>query len=311
MSNLPLGASTWCFTGKLPPELNDFIDGQKPLLPEYVQPIRAYFTELADTVLDSEIKSIEVWFGSAIRDEYVIAQLKRLADTGRIFSAHTPFGEQLDLSSLDNEIRRSGVNACILTADLLSKLGGKTLVVHSSPYFDDLSERPQRLARCAESIAEIADYCRGLGISVAVELLAGTRLGNTGQELLSLLEAVDRPNVGVCLDVNHVFPADDLIPAVRLLGTHIITLHISDYDGIEEKHWLPTQGVIDWAGLVRALREVGYSGPFMYEMYMEAGVGEMASLLEENYRKIMMGRGVRRDGVTPESDLSDLSDESD
>ena len=287
MSDLPLGASTWCFTGKLPPELRAFVDGQEPLLLEYVQPIRAYFTELANAVLDSEIKSIEVWFGSAIRDEYVIAQLKRLADTGRIFSAHAPFGGQLDPSSLDDEIRHAGVNACASVADFLSELGGKTLVVHSSPHIDDPSQRMQRLAGCAASVAEIADHCRGLDISVAVELLAGSQLGNTGQELLNLLGAIDRPNVGVCLDVNHVFPADHLIPTVHLLGARIITLHISDYDGIEEKHWLPTHGVIDWTGLVRALREVGYSGPFMYEMYMEAGVGEMAAIIKENYRVVM------------------------
>ena len=287
MSDLPLGASTWCFTGKLPPELRAFVDGQEPLSPEYVKPIRAHFTELADAVLDSGIKSIEVWFGSAIQDEYVIAQLKRLADNGRVFSAHAPFGEKLDLSSLDDEIRHAGVSACVSVAELLSKLGGKTLVIHSSPHIDDPSQRAERLAGCAASVAEIADHCRGLGISVAVELLAGTQLGNTGQELLDILKAVDRPNVGVCLDVNHVFPADDLIPTVRLLGTHIITLHISDYDGIEEKHWLPTQGVIDWDGLVRALREMGYSGPFIYEMYMEAGVCEMAAMIEENYRAVM------------------------
>ena len=288
MSNLQIGASTWCFNGLLPPELRAFIDGQEPLLPEYVQPIRAHFTELADVVLDSEIKSIELWFGSAVRDEYVIAQLKRLADNGHIFSAHAPFGGQLDLSSLDGEIRRAGVNVCISTADFLSELGGKTLVVHSSPYFDDLSQRAERLAGCAGSIAEIADYCRGLGISVAVELLAGSQLGNTGQELLYLLGAVDRPNLGVCLDVNHVFPADDLISTVHLLGAHIITLHISDYDGILEKHWLPTHGMIDWAGLIRALREVGYPGPFMYEARKKAtDVREMVTLIEENYRKVM------------------------
>lgn len=44
------------------------------------------------------------------------------------------------------------------------------------------------------------------------------------------------------------------------------TLHVSDYDGIDEKHWLPGQGIVNWPEVIQALIETGYDGPFMMEV---------------------------------------------
>jgi len=44
-----------------------------------------------------------------------------------------------------------------------------------------------------------------------------------------------------------------------------LTLHLSDYDGIDEKHWMPGEGVIDWQAFMLALQEIDYTGPFNYE----------------------------------------------
>jgi hypothetical protein len=37
----------------------------------------------------------------------------------------------------------------------------------------------------------------------------------------------------------------DLAHTVRQLGDSLSTLHLSDYDGIDEKHELPGKGVLD------------------------------------------------------------------
>jgi sugar phosphate isomerase/epimerase len=50
------------------------------------------------------------------------------------------------------------------------------------------------------------------------------------------------------------------------VGEKIVTLHVSDYDGIDERHWLPGEGCIDWQALRAALCEVGYDGVWMYEL---------------------------------------------
>ncbi|MDI6828641.1 MAG: sugar phosphate isomerase/epimerase family protein, partial [Armatimonadota bacterium] len=146
--------------------------------------------------------------------------------------------------------------------------------------------------KSAQSIAEIADFCRDLNIEVAVEVLSNLAVGSSASELLELLEMANCSNVGICLDVNHVFPPSQLIPFVHAVGKNLLTLHISDYDGEKEKHWLPGMGIIDWRALIRALNDVGYHGPFMYETRFEAvDLRDLASKLEENYNMLMASAG--------------------
>ena len=69
----------------------------------------------------------------------------------------------------------------------------------------------------------------------------------------------------VCFDVNHLFHEShkDFIDA---LGEKIITLHISDYDYEDERHWLPGEGEINWEELVSLLKKINYQGVFMNEI---------------------------------------------
>ena len=39
-----------------------------------------------------------------------------------------------------------------------------------------------------------------------------------------------------------------------------------DYDKIDEKHWLPGEGSADFYAICRALDEVGFNGPWLYEL---------------------------------------------
>ncbi|MHB1458093.1 MAG: sugar phosphate isomerase/epimerase family protein [Armatimonadota bacterium] len=286
MSNIPLGISTWSLNGLAPVEVGAMADGQ-PFNPEYADAAIAYFTEIADAVLDSETAAIELWYSETLYYEPVLEQLKRLSSAGKIRSVHAPFAPHLDLSSPDAGIRESGISACCKSARLVSQLNGSVLLIHGSSVYtmpDDISGR-MRLS--AESIRSIADYCADFGINVAVEILVRPNLGETDTEILEMLKIADRPNIGFCIDVNHVFPSDRLIQTVYTLGEKIISLHISDYDGVTERHWLPGKGIINWQELVRALVSVSYPGPFLYEVRLGGmSVKDGICTIEENYRQI-------------------------
>ena len=66
------------------------------------------------------------------------------------------------------------------------------------------------------------------------------------------------------MDVNHLL-WDNAEDAVLDFGDRIYTLHISDYDKVDERHWLPGKGVIDWKKLIQNLQKIGYQGVFNYE----------------------------------------------
>ena len=44
------------------------------------------------------------------------------------------------------------------------------------------------------------------------------------------------------------------------------TLHVSDGNGLKDRHAMPGNGSVDWDGVLTALWETGYSGPFLYEV---------------------------------------------
>ena len=46
----------------------------------------------------------------------------------------------------------------------------------------------------------------------------------------------------------------------------MITVHVSDRDGINERHWVPGEGIVDWPELMQAFAEIGYRGSWIYEL---------------------------------------------
>ena len=288
MSELPLGVSTWCFNGTAPDDVRMIVDAGAPLTPESITAVRSYFRNLVSLLLESDVRAVELWHSPAYQDTEVFAEMEQLASAGLIHSYHAPFGRHCDISCLDERVRHAGVTACKAAANTLAELGGRVLVVHGSSLVENSDDMQKHERQCAESITEVADHCAGLGISVAVEILAGRAVGSSGAELYALLQIAGCPNTGVCIDVNHVFPPDRLCPTVFLLSEGILSLHISDYDGVSEKHWLPMKGMMDWPGLIQALKQVKYPGPFLYEVRFDARtIEDVLARIEENYHQVM------------------------
>ena len=106
------------------------------------------------------------------------------------------------------------------------------------------------------------------GAVIAVEDLPRTCLGNTSDDIRKLISVNDK--LRVCFDTNHLLEEDN-IEFMKKLADKIITLHISDYDFLNERHWLPGEGKLDWAAMFSTLKEIGYNGVWMYEIKIFAG----------------------------------------
>lgn len=280
-----LGISLWSTNHLLSPELRRVIDAGAPCSPDCETGVRAYFNEIADLVLALEDATVELWPSPILDSDLAMEGLGRLAEAHRISSMHAPFR---DLSALNEADRKKNIEAHMEAARLLSRLGGKILVIHGSGHFNDESELALRSRLSAESIAKLAEECADIGVRVAIELLSPPQVGHSAALLLYLLAVADHPNVGVCIDVNHIFPPSSIVPTIRLLGPNVWTLHISDYDGVAERHWLPNQGVIDWPALINVLGEINYNGAFVYEVCFEApNVAEGVQTIKQNYERLV------------------------
>ena len=215
-----------------------------------------------------ELASPEMW---NVSPQQVHETLEALRASGlELWSVHSPFGNGLDLSSPDEQVRGRTLAALRCAFELAADLGCKAVVVHPSAEPIVPEERGDRLNRARRSLEKVVAMAQESSIPGAMEPLPRTCLANTADEVAALLDGLPEGWLGICLDVNHANVGQDLVSFIRRFNSRIITLHISDNDGVDEKHWLPGEGVINWAEVMRTLREVGYVGPLMYEV----GLGE-------------------------------------
>ncbi|WJH36664.1 sugar phosphate isomerase/epimerase [Paenibacillus sp. CC-CFT747] len=180
-----------------------------------------------------------------------------------IWTLHLPYGTDWDVSSLDPVQREQAMDRHLRLLSLAEQWGIRTAVLHPSwePIPD--VERSERLGACKGSLAQLAEQAAKHGVRLAVECLPRTCLGNTSAEMAELLSASDK--LGICCDVNHLLQETPQA-FIRKLGSRIYTVHISDNDGTDERHWMPGRGIIDWKEVLHALAEQGYDGPFLFEI---------------------------------------------
>ena len=118
-------------------------------------------------------------------------------------------------------------------------------------------------AKAAKTAEELLEIAKANGSVIAVEDLPRTCLGNNAAEIAELISV--HPDLRVCFDTNHLL-TEDAADFIRTIGKKIITTHISDYDFINERHWLPGEGQLDWQRILQAFNDINYDGVWLYEL---------------------------------------------
>jgi len=208
-----------------------------------------------------------------------------------LWSIHLPFSRKLDISVTDDEARRFIIDTNASLIREAAKFGVKVAVLHpsSEPITDE--DRPERLRRSRDAIIELNAVCCEAGMKLAVENLPRTCLCNRYTEMIGLLRGT---GAGIVFDANHSLVDDNVefLAALADSGIEILSLHLSDYDGIDERHRLPGEGINDWKALLAILEKVNYKGPLMYEVPMKPKTCEVPYTFEElreNQRRLAGG----------------------
>ena len=199
------------------------------------------------------------------------------------WSFHLPFYpfEVINPASLDASVRKNTVERLSALIKKAASHGFKHAVIHPSGEPISDTDRAASVEYAKESLYSLACAASESGIVLAVEDLPRTCLGNCSRELLELISV--HPDLRVCFDVNHLL-FEPHAEFLKVLGGKIATVHISDYDFVNERHWLPLEGNIDWAELMKGLDDIGYNGVFMYEVpRTAANITREAPLVPADY----------------------------
>ena len=248
--------------------------------------------ETIELLANSSISTFE-WSPWCIWTDYDgeirTAFIKMIERTGKqVFSYHIPFKKIDDIADPDETVRLRAMSRLRAHIHEASRLNSKLLIIHPSTEPIDQNKRDIYISQIRKSMLEIEGELKLHKMKIALEFLPRLCMGNTLEDMNKMLDGMS-DTFGVCLDVNHIMDQYPQIPSIiRSLGKKLFSLHICDYDGVDERHWMPFTGVIDFKAMLKALEDTGYSGSFNYETGRgTASPEECIKAIEENFMKMM------------------------
>jgi hexulose-6-phosphate isomerase len=115
------------------------------------------------------------------------------------------------------------------------------------------------------SVARDAEEC---GVTLGIENVWNKFLLSP-LEMRSFIESVGSANVGAYVDVGNVLQFGHPEQWLRILGDRVAGIHFKDYRravGTVEGFVDLLEGDVNWPEVMKAIREIGYTGPVVAEM---------------------------------------------
>ncbi len=120
------------------------------------------------------------------------------------------------------------------------------------------------------SLQEITAYAETKGIEVGIEF-EPELLVESVDDVLSLIDDVDHPSLGINLDLGHVAVlGTEPTEAIRRSAGHITGVHLEDIPGGvggTHYHTIPGDGDLDFPSIFDTFDDVGYEGFVTLELY--------------------------------------------
>jgi sugar phosphate isomerase/epimerase len=120
----------------------------------------------------------------------------------------------------------------------------------------------------------VAEYAAETGARVALEPLNAAIMNVesaiwTLEQGMRIVEAVDRPNFGICLDVWNIWQNANILEAIRSCGDRIFVVQLSDWHTPRsyQDRLIPGQGEIPLPEFLRAIHETGFDAPYVVEIF--------------------------------------------
>jgi sugar phosphate isomerase/epimerase len=137
---------------------------------------------------------------------------------------------------------------------------------------DKLYDQKKAKDAAIRYLSPYIEEAKRVGVCIAVENMVdfgGFRrryCGGDVWELIDLVDTINDPSVGICLDTGHaLLVGSEIRTLINKLGHRIETLHIHDNDGWDDQHLTPYMGILDWDRFIAGMRDIGYTGALSFE----------------------------------------------
>ena len=144
-------------------------------------------------------------------------------------------------------------------------MGAKYLVIHPVlPYgFDSEPSQEEAHELTIERLLRLLPVAKSEGVTVCLENMPmpqGHSFSSV-QEVKDIVDFIHDDRVKICFDTGHCnVTGENHYEIIKLLGQDLVCLHIHDDIWRQDRHLMPFQGEINWAGVTSALKEISYNG---------------------------------------------------
>ena len=196
------------------------------------------------------------------------------------YSIHSPFMD-VNIASLQEKSRLNSIAQIKSSIDLANKINAQTVVVHpglmpflARPFEDKVYEIAD------ESIKELGDYGKDLGITAAIENMP-TFEGMIYQSLEKLDKLLCENEMFMTLDIGHAnhvgYPAD------AMYFDSIKHIHAHDNFGDDDSHLALGEGDINLKQIINTFESKNYDGIYIIEVNDEDSIKKSYEYLTKNF----------------------------
>lgn len=194
---------------------------------------------------------------------------KMAADLGLTLDLYQPFR---DFDGVPEDLLAANLRRAEAKFRLMSRLGMDTILVCSNVATATIDDDDLR----ASQLAALAELARDHGVKVAYEALAWGKYVNDYEHAHRLVEMVDHPNLGTCLDSFHILSRDwDTAPIEDFNPDKIFFVQVADAPKLSmdvlswSRHYrvFPGEGQFELAKFMGHVVRAGYTGPVSLEVF--------------------------------------------
>ncbi len=164
--------------------------------------------------------------------------------------------EGLSFTNPDPGIRQKAVGRIIDQVHLAKKFNAMVIIGLIRGVTAKNYDREKAESDLVDALRSCAAIDQEIKICIEPVNRYETNLINTADECLKIIERVGKPNVGILLDTFHMNIEEvSITESIKKAGNKLFHCHAAD-----SNRWSPGKGHIDFASVLKTLKEIGYNG---------------------------------------------------
>jgi D-psicose/D-tagatose/L-ribulose 3-epimerase len=201
-----------------------------------------------------------------------IALIRKILEKNQLeCTTCTIMPRECHLISPQSEVRAKGVEFLKSCSDRAAALGSRQLsgaLYACASLMTGRRRTPEEWNWAVEGLREAARHAQRNKVTLCLEPLNRfeTYFLNTLEDTARMVHDIGEPNVKIHFDTFHANIEERLLPeALRSVAGKVGHVHISEND-----RGVPGTGHVDWPGVLKALKDTGYTGWLTIESFAQA-----------------------------------------